>query len=153
MHAFEKGLGTAPTAVWLALGCQLAIQNGQHGSQDGQLGGQDGQTCAPKLFRARPGATSQRRRSLKTAQDGSDVDFRGFLGRFLLDFLSLLARFSFYFSWTDSPGAVGSTHLQCVPRTALIAQTANNNCLPDNTDAPRVDAPRVYTACSHTIAP
>ena len=99
-HAFEKGSGTAPNAVWTALGCQLAVQNGQNGGQDGQLGGQDGPTCAPKPFRARPGATSQRRRSLKTRQDGSDVDFRGFSGRFFVDFRSLLARFSSYFRST-----------------------------------------------------
>ena len=93
-HAFEESAGTAPNGVWTVLGCQLAVQDGQHGRQDGQLGSQDAPTCAPKPFRARPGATFERLRSLKTAQDGSDGHFRGFLGRFFLDFRSVLERFS-----------------------------------------------------------
>ena len=99
-HAFEKGSGTAPNAVWVAPGCQLAVQDGQHGSQDGQLGGQDDPTCAPKPFRARLGAISQRLRSLKTAQDRSDVDFGRISGRIFSDFRPLWARFSSNFRST-----------------------------------------------------
>ena len=67
--------------------------------------------------------------------EGSWVDFSLIFVRRWHDF-----RFMFVRLW--SLGAVVRTHLQCVPRTALIAQDANNNCLPDTTDAPRVDAPR-----------
>ena len=75
--------------------------------------------------------------------EGSWVDFSWIFGRCWDDFRFIFVRLC-------SPSAVVRTHLQCVPRTALIAQDANNNCLPDSTDAPRVDAPRVSTACSHT---
>ena len=103
----------------------------------------------------RPRNEADRLKPPKTAPtvifEGSWVDFSLIFARRWHDF-----RFMFVRLW--SPGAVVRTHLQCVPRTALIAQDANNNCLPDTTDAPRVDAPRVYTACvytasCHTITP
>ena len=75
--------------------------------------------------------------------EGSWVDFSSIFARCWYDFRFIFVRLC-------SPGAVVRTHLQRVLRTALIAQDANNNCLPDSTDAPRVDAPRVSTACGHT---
>ena len=49
---FEQRPGTAPTAIWVLLGRQLGVQDGQHGSQDGLLGVQDGPTCRPEVVQS-----------------------------------------------------------------------------------------------------